>query len=103
MHGVDSRTTGERPSDRLVVERIVGPFVDLIAEGQRAGDLRDDHDPAFLAQMAVGMMNSTITAWLADPDHPVESGLVEAAEFALATLRPPEAAATPSPPRDRAR
>jgi hypothetical protein len=34
------------------------------------------------------MMNSAITNWLANPDYPVETGLVEAAEFALISLRP---------------
>jgi len=60
----------------------------LIEQGQRAGEMRNDYDAAFLAQMAVGMMNSAITNWLANPDYPVESGLVDAAEFALVTLRP---------------
>ncbi len=36
--------------------------------------------------MAVGMLNSAITSWLADPDYPVESGLTDAAEFAIETL-----------------
>jgi len=70
------------------LERVVEPFVSLISEGQRKGEIRDDHDAAFLAQMTVGMMNSAITNWLADPNYPVESGLVAAAEFALDTLRP---------------
>ena len=38
--------------------------------------------------MAVGMINSVVTSWLADPDYPVESGLVEATEFALGVLAP---------------
>ena len=57
--------------------------------------MRDDYEAGFLAQMAVGMMNSAITSWLADPDYPVESGLVDALEFTLETLRgsaPPAAA-----------
>jgi hypothetical protein len=37
--------------------------------------------------MAVGMLNSAITSWLADPDYPVETGLAEAADFAIETLR----------------
>jgi AcrR family transcriptional regulator len=70
------------------LERLFEPFVALIEQGQRAGEIRNDYDAAFLAQMAVGMMNSAITNWLANPDYPVEAGLVDAAEFALITLRP---------------
>ncbi len=70
------------------LERLYEPFVRLIEEGQRSGELRRDRDAAFLAQMAVGMMNSAITNWLANPEYPVETGLIDAAEFALQTLRP---------------
>jgi len=70
------------------LERVFEPFVALIEQGQRAGEMRTDYDATFLAQMAVGMMNSAITNWLANPDYPVEIGLADAAEFALLTLRP---------------
>ena len=69
------------------LDRLVGPFVSLVAEGQARGEFRDDHDAAFLAQMAVGTLNSAITSWLADPEYPVEAGLAEAADYALETLR----------------
>lgn len=68
--------------------RLFEPFVALIAEGQRSGEMRSDHDAGFLAQMSVGMMNSAITSWLSNPDYPVESGLIQATEFVLDTLRP---------------
>jgi AcrR family transcriptional regulator len=80
-----SDATPDEPHPYL--ERLVGPFVALVAEGQRGGELRTDRSAAFLAQMAVGMINSVITSWLADPDYPVESGLAEAAEFAIETLQ----------------
>lgn len=80
-----SDATPDEPHPYL--ERLFGPFVALVAEGQAKGELRRDKSPAFLAQMAVGMLNSAITSWLADPDYPVEAGLAEAAEFAIETLR----------------
>ena len=80
----DATPNGPHP----YLERLIEPFVTLIAEGQAAGEFRSDYDAAFLAQMAVGMMNSAITNWLADPEYPVETGLIEAAEFALKTLSP---------------
>jgi AcrR family transcriptional regulator len=82
MMRVDATPDGPHP----YLERLFEPFVDLIAEGQRAGEMRTDRDAAFLTQMAVGMLNSAITNWLANPDYPVEEGLVEAAEFAIETL-----------------
>lgn len=69
------------------LDRLVGPFVALVAEGQRQGEFRSDRSAPFLAQMAVGMLNSAITSWLADPDYPVETGLADAADFAIETLR----------------
>ena len=80
-----SDATPDEPHPYL--DRLVGPFVDLVAEGQKRGEFRTDHSAAFLAQMAVGMMNSAITSWLADPDYPVEAGLADATEFAIQTLR----------------
>ena len=35
------------------------------------------------------MLNSAITRWLADPEYPVERGLVEATEFVLTTFQNP--------------
>ena len=91
----DATPNGPHP----YLERLIEPFVSLIEEGQAAGEMRTDYDAAFLAQMAVGMMNSAITNWLADPEYPVENGLIEAAEFALQTLAPPtdSRASAPSP------
>lgn len=80
-----SDATPDEPHPYL--ERVIGPFVAVIAEGQSRGEFRSDRSAAFLAQMAVGMLNSVITSWLADRDYPVETGLADAAEFAIETLR----------------
>ncbi|MEZ4278773.1 MAG: TetR/AcrR family transcriptional regulator [Myxococcota bacterium] len=79
-----SDATPDEPHPYL--ERVIGPFVSVIAEGQSRGEFRSDRSAAFLAQMSVGMLNSAITSWLADPDYPVEAGLADAAEFAIETL-----------------
>jgi AcrR family transcriptional regulator len=81
------RTDATPDEPHPYLDRLVGPFVALVAEGQRRGELRSDRSAAFLAQMSVGMLNSVITSWLADPEYPVESGLAEATEFAIETLR----------------
>ena len=83
----DATPDGPQP----YLERIHEPFVALIEAGQREGEMRRDYDAAFLAQMAVGMLNSAITSWLADPLYPVERGLVEATDFVIDALTPPAA------------
>lgn len=79
-----SDATPDEPHPYL--ERLIGPFVAVVAEGQSRGEFRTDRSAAFLAQMAVGMLNSAITSWLADRDFPVEAGLSDASEFAIETL-----------------
>jgi hypothetical protein len=81
---LDATPNGPHP----YLERLFEPIISLVVEGQASGEIRTDRDPAFLTQMAVGMINSAITNWLANPDYPVEEGLIEATEFALETLRP---------------
>jgi len=81
---LDATPEGPHP----YLERLFEPFVNLLTEGQRAGEIRTDRDAVFLTQMAVGMLNSAITNWLTNPDYPVEEGLVDATEFALETLSP---------------
>ena len=81
---LDATQDGPHP----YLARLFAPFVALIEEGQREDEIRRDRDAAFLTQMVVGMMNSAITSWLANPDFPVEEGLVDATEFAIDTLRP---------------
>jgi AcrR family transcriptional regulator len=68
--------------------RLFDPFVRLVEEGQAQGEVRTDRPADFLTQMLIGMLNSAITSWLADPDYPVEEGLVDAFDFATETLRP---------------
>jgi AcrR family transcriptional regulator len=81
---LDATPNGPHP----YLERLFEPIISLVVEGQASGEIRTDRAPAFLTQMAVGMINSAITNWLANPDYPVEEGLIEATEFALETLRP---------------
>ena len=81
---LDGTPAGPHP----YLERLFEPFVDLLADGQKEGCVRDDHPAPFLSQMIVGILNSAITSWLANPDYPVEEGLHAASDFAIETLRP---------------
>ena len=81
---LDATPDGPHP----YLARLFEPFVALIEEGQQGGEIRCDREAAFLTQMVVGMLNSAITSWLANPDFPVEEGLIDATEFAIDTLQP---------------
>jgi hypothetical protein len=73
----------------------------MLREGQTRGEVRGDHDAAFLAQMVVGMLNAPVTRWLADPETPIGRELVAAARFAWDAIRASEP--PPSPPTDPSR
>lgn len=82
------RLDGSPDGPHPYLERLFEPFVSLVSEGQARGEVRRDHEAAFLTQMMIGMLNSAMTSWFANPDYPVEEGLVAAVEFAIETLRP---------------
>ena len=82
LMGRDASADGPHP----YLENLTEPFVELIRAGQKTGEMRSDDEPEFLAQMAMGMLNSAITNWLTDPTYPVESGLARATDFTLRTL-----------------
>jgi AcrR family transcriptional regulator len=61
--------------------RVHQPFAEMLREGQARGEVRDDLTADFMAEMVVGMLNATVTAWLSDPGYPIEKQIVQAAEF----------------------
>lgn len=91
------RTESEPGQQPPYVGRIHEPFSAMLAQGQARGDVRTDQDPAFLAEMVVGILNATITNWLADPDYPIEQRLRRAAHFAWEAIRPESAAPDDDP------
>lgn len=79
------------------VGRVHQPFAEMLREGQDRGEVRRDRDARFLSEMVVGILNATITNWLADPDYPIEERLRQAAQFAWEAIRrPPEPTDPPS-------
>lgn len=69
--------------------RVHQPFAEMLRDGQRRGEVREDLSEGFLAEMVVGMLNATVTGWLADPSYPIEKQLCQAAEFAWDAVRAP--------------
>ncbi len=81
------RTESEPGQQPPYVGRIHEPFAAMLREGQDRGEVRGDRDPRFLAEMVVGILNATITNWLADPDYPIEQRLRQAGQFAWEAIR----------------
>jgi len=81
------RTESEPGQQPPYLGRIHDPFAAMLREGQARGDVRRDEDAAFLAEMLVGILNASVTNWLADPDYPIEQRLRQAAQFAWEAIR----------------
>lgn len=81
------RTESEPGKQPPYLGRIHEPFAAMLREGQERGDVRADQDPAFLAEMVVGILNAAITNWLANADYPIEQRLRQAAQFAWEAIR----------------
>ena len=81
------RTRG-RPDDTTpYLEQVFESVEGLLRDGQAGGEVRSDETAGFLTQMVVGMLNATITRWLADPGYPIEDELPRAARFAWDAVR----------------
>ena len=81
---VRSETVGGEPP---YLVRVHQPFAEMLREGQRSGEVREDLSENFLAEMVVGMLNATVTGWLADPSYPIEKQICQAADFAWEAVR----------------
>ncbi|MCP3985383.1 MAG: TetR/AcrR family transcriptional regulator [bacterium] len=76
------RSDSEPGQQPPYMRRIHEPFAAMLREGQESGEVRCDQDAAFLAEMVVGILNATITNWLANPGYPIEQRLRQATQFA---------------------
>jgi len=81
------RTRGRPEAQTPYLDQIFEPVEGVLSEGQSNHEVRDDHDARFLARMVIGMLNTAITHWLADPSYPIERELPRAARFAWDAVR----------------
>jgi AcrR family transcriptional regulator len=63
-------------------------LADLIAAGQKAGQISAAHDAAFLAEMIAGTMNSIAIRWSFDERYPYAKHLLALQNFVRSTLIP---------------
>ncbi len=61
--------------------KIHAPFASMLREGQQKGEVRDDYDATFLAEIVIGALNASITNWLSDYEYPLADRLRETAVF----------------------
>jgi AcrR family transcriptional regulator len=61
--------------------KIHAPFESMLRDGQEKGEVRDDLDAAFLAEIVIGALNASITNWLSDYEYPLADRLRETATF----------------------
>lgn len=76
------RTRGRPEAQTPYLDQIFEPVEGVLSEGQSNREVRDDHDARFLTRMVIGMLNTAVTHWLADPSYPIERELPRAARFA---------------------
>jgi len=81
------RTESEPGQQPPYMGHIHEPFAAMLRQGQDRGEVRRDQDPAFLAEMVVGILNAPITNWLADADYAIEQRLRQATQFAWEAIR----------------
>lgn len=67
-------------------------IADLLRDGQRAGDVREDHDLEFMAELVVGAYSMVMIQWAKDADYPVRARLRETARFLGEAVMPREGA-----------
>jgi AcrR family transcriptional regulator len=66
----------------------------LLRDGQAQGDVRDDHDVAFLTELIVGAYSMIVIQWAKDPGYPIRARLQETARFLGEAVAPPGARGT---------
>ncbi|MDP6980227.1 MAG: TetR/AcrR family transcriptional regulator [Myxococcota bacterium] len=68
--------------------KIRDPFAEMLREGQDRGEVRDDLDATFLAEVVIGALNAAISNWLGDADYPLADRLRDTATFMGDAIRP---------------
>jgi AcrR family transcriptional regulator len=76
--------------------RLSGLFAAILRDGQAAGDVRDDWDADFLAEMVLGVFSAVMLSWAGAVAYPVRKRLAQAAEFLGEALAPRDADPTPA-------
>ncbi|MBW2312867.1 MAG: TetR/AcrR family transcriptional regulator [Deltaproteobacteria bacterium] len=86
MHAPPEDANGNEQFSTL--QSAIGP---LLRDGQEQGDVRRDHDVAFLTELIVGAFCMIMIQWAKDPSYPIRARLQETARFLGEAVAPPAA------------
>jgi len=67
----------------------------LLRDGQAQGDVRRDHDVAFLTELIVGAYCMIVIQWAKDPAYPIRARLRQTAGFLGEAIAPPRGTEAP--------
>ena len=84
MHAAPAPKGGSQQLTTL--QSAIGP---LLREGQVQGDVRRDHDVAFMTELVVGAYCMIMIQWAKDPGYPIRERLQETARFLGDAVSPP--------------
>jgi len=94
-HGLAREVTLElvrnttRPGEAApYLQRVQDPFMQIIQEGQKAGDVRTDLDADFLVELVLGAYNVAMTGWMNDSNYPLDKRLRQSAVFIAEAIQP---------------
>jgi len=71
------------------LERVHRDFAALFRDGQQQGDVREDRDASFLAEIAVSVFHGTIVNWIENSRYPLQERMRQAAAFLGEAALPP--------------
>jgi AcrR family transcriptional regulator len=81
--------TTRSPADAPTgLSRMRAFFRDDVAEAQARGEIRDDQDPAALADCVLGLYISALLFWTTETEYPIADRLHGAAEMAVEMIGP---------------
>lgn len=86
MHAPPEAANGSEQLSTL--QSAIGP---LLRDGQEQGDVRRDHDVAFMTELIVGAFCMIMIQWAKDPGYPIRARLQETARFLGEAVAPPSA------------
>lgn len=77
-----------RPGETIPhVWRLARPLAQAIEEGRRRGEVREDVDAPFTAELFVGALTVLVGRWLSDPAQPIERLMRQTAAFIGEAIR----------------
>ena len=80
--------SGARPEDAApYLASLHRPLTTMLSAGQARGEVRNDQDAEFLAEMVLGAFHAIVSQWLSNGSYPIAERLPRAATFIWDAIR----------------